>query len=171
MNNKARRIIELLDLKPLLPEGGYFRETYRCGEKMLRENLPQRYISDRSYCTAIYYLLTPESFSSLHKVLSDEIFHFYLGDPVEMLQLFEDGTGTLLSIGNDLEMGEQPQVIVPRNIWQGARLRDGGEFALFGTTVAPGFDYEDFITPDPVDILQKYPQFRTTIEKLLPEKS
>ena len=86
-------IIERLGLKPLEPEGGFFRETYRSEEVIGREGLPPRYGTARSHCTAIYYLLTPETFSALHRVKSDEIFHFYAGDPVRMLQLDPEGRG------------------------------------------------------------------------------
>jgi predicted cupin superfamily sugar epimerase len=82
--------------------------------------------------------LTPDTFSALHRLASDEVFHFYLGDPVEMLQVWPDGSHRVVLIGTDLAAGERPQVVVPRGIWQGARLRPGGRFALLGTTVAPG---------------------------------
>lgn len=78
----------------------------------------------------------------MHRLASDEIFHFYLGDPVEMLQLWPDGSHQVVLIGPDLEAGQRPQVIVPRDVWQGARLRPGGRYALLGTTVAPDADYE-----------------------------
>ena len=75
---------------------------------------------------------------------SDEIFHFYLGDPVEMLQLLPDGRGKTVTIGLDLRAGMMPQVVVPRGVWQGSRLVAGGKFALLGCTVAPGFDFADY---------------------------
>src|SRR5512146_1935857 len=97
----AGEIIELLNLKPLPGEGGFFVESYRADENL--EVLPSRYGgAPRAISTAIYYLLTPDIFSALHRLRSDEIFHFYLGDPVEMLQLFSDGTGKLVRIGSDL---------------------------------------------------------------------
>lgn len=165
MPESVQRIIDLLGLKPLTIEGGLYRETYRSEE--ILTHLPERYSSPRTFSTCIYYLLKPGAFSSLHKLASDEIFHFYLGDPVEMLQLYEDGTGRIVRIGNDIENGIYPQVIVPKNIWQGARLIDGGKFALMGTTVAPGFDYSDFIIPNRDEILKQYPEFREKILQLL----
>jgi predicted cupin superfamily sugar epimerase len=74
----------------------------------------------------------------MHRLKSDEIFHFYLGNPVEMLQLYPDGTGITITIGADIGAGMQPQVLVPTGTWQGARLKPGGKFALLGTTVSPG---------------------------------
>ncbi len=111
-----------------------------------RAALPSRYGGARAAGTAIYYLLTPDTFSAMHRLASDEIFHFYLGDPVEMLHLHPDGTHQVLVIGPDLEAGQRPQVIVPRHTWQGARLIPGGRYALLGTTVAPAFDYTDYET-------------------------
>jgi uncharacterized protein len=166
MNQKVQRIIELLDLKPHTIEGGYFKETYRSDEIIDAKTLNVRYKSSRAYSTAIYYLLTPGTYSSIHKLASDEIFHFYAGDPVEMLQLHEDGSGQIVKMGTDLEKGYLPQVVVPKFTWQGACLMPGGEFALLGTTVSPGFDYEDYIIPEKNDLKRKYPAFTEWIEKL-----
>jgi len=124
------------------------------------------YLSSRAFSTAIYYLLTSETFSSIHLLPTDEIFHFYAGDPVEMLQLFEDGTGKIIKIGNDIEKGYLPQIVVPRNTWQGTRLIPGGAYALFGTTMAPGFEFEDFVCHDKEVLLKKYPQFTEMINHL-----
>jgi predicted cupin superfamily sugar epimerase len=167
MTDTVKNIIEILDLKPLTIEGGYYRETYRSEERVAQEHLPQRYQSTRTFATAIYYLLTAETFSSLHKLPTDEIFHFYMGDPVEMLQLFDDGTGKIITIGNDLEKGYFPQVVVPKFTWQGTKLVEGGEFALFGTTTAPGFEFEDFIAPDVEELIKKYPTFEKKIRGLV----
>lgn len=119
--------------------------------------LPSRYSAARALGTAIYYLLTPETFSAMHRLASDEIFHFYLGDPVEMLQLWPDGSHQVVLIGPDLEAGQRPQVIVPRDVWQGARLRPGGRYALLGTTVAPGFAYADYETASSAALLTTHP--------------
>lgn len=166
MNPKVRRIIEILELTPLTFEGGYYRETYKSNEVIISEALPKRYSGPRSFSTCIYYLLTPDSSSSLHKVKSDEIFHFYAGDPVEMLQLDETGNGKIIVIGNDIENGQIPQVVVPNGIWQGTKLIKGGEFALLGTTVSPGFEYDDFIQPDKNYLIEKFPEFKDEIEFL-----
>jgi predicted cupin superfamily sugar epimerase len=147
----------LLGLVPHPVEGGYFVETYRSAEPGAR---------GRSAGTAIYYLLTPDTFSAMHRLASDEIFHFYLGDPVEMLQLWPDGSHRVVVIGPDLESGQRPQVIVPRGIWQGAHLRPGGRFALLGTTVAPGFDYADYETATRPALLSTHPAARDLITAL-----
>jgi len=166
MTNKAQKIIEILDLKPLTIEGGYFKETYRSNEFISQESLPLRYKSSRAFSTAIYYLLTPDTFSSLHRLPTDEIFHFYLGDPVEMLQLFEGGNGKIIHIGNDIEKGLLPQVLVPKDTWQGTKLIKGGEFALFGTTMAPSFEFEDFQPHNKAELIRDYPDFAELISQL-----
>jgi len=156
----------LLGLTPHPVEGGYFVETYRSAELLPGAALPSRYAGARALGTAIYYLLTPETFSAMHRLASDEIFHFYVGDPVEMLQLWPDGSHRVVVIGPDLEAGERPQVIVPRGIWQGARLRPGGRLALLGTTVAPGFDYADYETGRRADLLASHPGAQALITAL-----
>ena len=157
-----------LGLEPLAGEGGWFAETYRA-----RESLPARLLGPgwpgpwpRSLATAIYYLLTPESFSSLHRLRADEIFHFYLGDPVEMLQLWPDGSGRTVTLGTDLAAGMRPQVVVPRGVWQGSRLAPGGSLALLGTTVSPGFDLADYEAGSRETLLEAYPGYRDRITAL-----
>src|SRR5688572_28798580 len=98
----AREIIELFNLRPLPVEGGYFAESYRSSGIIVESVLPSGYSGPRCFGTAIYYLLTPETFSAMHRVPGDEVFHFYLGDPVEMLQLRSDGTGERIVIGSDI---------------------------------------------------------------------
>ena len=132
-----------LGLTPLPREGGFFAETYRSAESLPKEYLAGQYQEERSLATAIYFLLTRDSFSALHRLASDEIWHFYLGDPVEMLQLGDRG-GHTVTLGSDLDRGMQPQAAVLRGVWQGARLIPGGHFALLGATVFPGFEFADF---------------------------
>ena len=162
----ARDIIESLGLTPLSAEGGYFRETYRSEELISSAALPQRYGGERSFSTAIYYLVTPESFSVMHRIISDEVFHFYTGDPVEMLCLYPDGSGSLTVMGNALDCGEVFQHTVPRGVWQGMRLVGDSGFALLGTTVAPGFEYDDYETGLRNDLVTAYPSYRERIIRL-----
>src|SRR5262245_48316309 len=140
----AEALIERLKLQPHPKEGGFFRETYRAGESSTATALPARYGAARNHSTAIYYLLTPTTFSALHRLKSDEVFHFYLGDPVRMLQLAPDGSGQTVVLGQDVLAGQQVQTMVPHGVWQGSLLEPGGKFALLGCTVAPGFDYADY---------------------------
>ena len=160
------KLKRMLDLKPLPSEGGYYAESYRSTERLARECLPKRYSGERSFGTAIYFLLTPETFSAMHRLVSDEVYHFYLGDPVELLCLREDGSGEIFTIGTDLDHGMRPQIAVPRGTWQGSRLRPGGKFALLGTTVAPGFEFADFELANRADLLRRYPSFVEMIHTL-----
>ncbi|RYZ83884.1 MAG: cupin domain-containing protein, partial [Proteobacteria bacterium] len=140
---KAQEIIEKLGLIPLPSEGGYYKETYRSDvPKVDASAFGITSDRGRNVCTAILYLVIPESFSALHRVKSDEIFHFYSGDSVEMIQIDGAGKETIFSIGSRIEDGELPQVVVPRGVWQGLRLKKGGQWALMGTTVAPGFHHQ-----------------------------
>jgi uncharacterized protein len=134
----ADEIKTLLQLEPHPIEGGYFRRTYTSPGAV---ELPR---GGRPYGTAIYYLLEPGTFSEMHCLDSDEIFHFYLGDPVEMLQLFPNGRSALFTLGPDLRNGQQVQLVVPAGVWQGTRLLGNGKVALLGCTVTPGFDYTDY---------------------------
>jgi uncharacterized protein len=165
----AADLIRRLGLAPHPKEGGFFRETYRAADAWPAAALPTRYGHDRRASTAIYYLLTPTTFSALHRLRSDEIFHFYLGSPVRMLQLLPDGSGRTGVLGPDLLADQQPQVVVPHGIWQGSMLDAGGEFALLGCTVAPGFEYADYETGDRHKLLVQYPAFADTIMRLTVE--
>jgi predicted cupin superfamily sugar epimerase len=164
----AQEIIDALGMSPHPEEGGYFVETYKCEESIPRKALPERYRGKRSFGTAIFYLLTPETYSQLHKLESDEIFHFYLGDPMTMLQLQPDGSSQVLTLGRDIVGGQRLQVVVPAGTWQGSFLNEGGEFALLGCTVAPGFEYADYETGSRGDLLKEYPEQEELIVRLTP---
>jgi uncharacterized protein len=145
----AEDVIRRLSLVPHPAEGGFFRETYRS-----------------PHSTAIYYLLAPDTFSAMHRLPGDELFHFYLGDPVEMLQLHPGGRSATVRIGAPTDDGTSPQVFVPGGVWQGCRLIAGGRFALMGTTMAPGFDPEDFELGDRRVLTEGWPQSAAMIAAL-----
>ena len=166
----AQQIIERLGLQPHPQEGGYFAETYKCQEIIPSNGLPERYPSPRAFGTAIFYLLTPDTVSALHRLASDEIFHFYLGDPVTMLQLHPDGSSEVLTPGQDILAGQRLQVVVPGGTWQGSFLKEDGEFALLGCTVAPGFEYEDYEHGSRQELLDRYPDRRDLIIRLTPPR-
>jgi len=131
----ADDVVTLLGLEPLVGEGGYFRQTYLA-------------TGDGWSTTAIVYLVTPESFSSLHLLTGDELFHFYLGDACEMVT-FRDGEAPATTVlGQDLHAGQVIQTLVPAGTWQGTRLKEGGRWALLGTTMTPGFDPAGFTSAD-----------------------
>ncbi len=146
----AEDMKRMLDLKPH-PEGGFYRQTYISGERI---GLAR---GARALGTAIYYLLEPGTFSEMHMIDSDEVFHFYLGDPVEMLQLHASGSSAVLTLGQNLAAGEQVQVVVPAGVWQGTRLVEGGKVALLGCTVSPGFDFDDYRSGSYAELAEKWP--------------
>jgi predicted cupin superfamily sugar epimerase len=160
-------VIRLLDLQPHPVEGGFFRETYRSAANLPKGVLPN-HGGGRSVSTAIYYLLKPGHVSELHVLPGDEVFHFYLGSPVKMLQLWPDGRGHEVILGPDLSAGQVPQVVVPGGVWQGTLLVEGGEFALLGCTVAPGFDYADYRSASRAELVAKWPTFAAQIATLTP---
>lgn len=162
----ADEIIKLLKLEPHIVEGGYFLETYRSEFELNAQTLPPGFQGKRSLATAIYYCLAGDNFSELHRLVGDETFHFYLGDPVEMLQLYPDGSGNRLVMGQDIATGMMLQVTVPAGVWQGTRLLPGGKYALLGTTMSPGFDYCDYETGKREELLKQFPQFSKYINAL-----
>jgi predicted cupin superfamily sugar epimerase len=161
----AEDLIAALDLRPLPLEGGYYRETYRSADLLPAGTLP-RYTTPKAAATAIYYLLTPDTFSALHRLPADEVFHFYAGGPVEMLQLSPDGQGRVVTLGSDVTAGQRPQVVVPRGVWQGSSLLPGSPFALLGTTMAPAFDFADYEAGDRDALTRQYPAFADLIRRL-----
>jgi uncharacterized protein len=160
------RLIALLGLAPLPIEGGYFRQTYQAKEQIETEALPGRYSGPRFLGSAIYYLLHGAAFSALHRLGSDEVYHFYLGDPVEMLLLYPNGKDEVTILGPDLEHGQQLQRVVPHSAWQGSRLLTGGSWALLGTTMAPAYHQDDFELGDRAALLRRYPRAAALIEAL-----
>jgi uncharacterized protein len=156
----ATEIKTLLQLVPHPSEGGSFRRTY---VSALRCQAPQ---GDRPVGTAIYYLLETGTFSKMHVLSSDEVFHFYLGDPVEMLQLWPSGESKVVRLGQDLAAGEQVQVVVPAGVWQGTRLIGAGKVALLGCTVAPGFDFADYRDGSFAELAAEWPDHSDRIRAL-----
>jgi predicted cupin superfamily sugar epimerase len=161
---KLQQIIQQLGLKPHPREKGFFVETYRSNEKLTWESLPARYEGTRAFCTAIYFLLTRDGFSELHRLKSDEIFHFYSGSSAELLLLSPNGKGEVLMLGSDLEKGERPQIVIPVGCWQG--MKTTGEYTLFGCTVSPGFEYQDYEQGTREVLIKQYPQFSDKIIQL-----
>lgn len=164
----AAELIRQLGLVPLPGEGGHFRETWRSDDVATRTALPTRYPGERSFGTAILYLLTsdPDSFSALHRLPTDEVYHFYLGDPVELLLLFPAGEMEIATLGPDVLDGHRVQHVVPRGVWQGSRVREGGAWALLGTTMAPGFEFADYEPGDRERLIAAYPKAEARIRSL-----
>jgi predicted cupin superfamily sugar epimerase len=156
----ANEIIQKMGLQPLPEEGGYYKETYRSEVTLSGQ------ADGQSVGTGIYYMVIPSSFSALHRLINgDEIFHFYGGNPVEMIQIDPSGELRTYTIGSDVLKGEVPQVIVPVNTWQALRLKEGGSWALLGTTVSPGFEFKNFELGTRDNMLNSFPQHRDQVLK------
>lgn len=164
----AQDVIRILQLQPHPVEGGYFRETQRTRETIPGSALPH-HPGDRSAGTTIYYLLTADCVSEMHQLPGDEVFHFYLGDPLEQLQLLPDGSSRTITMGPDLLSDQVPQLVVPAGVWQGNhRLPGPHGYSLIGATMAPGFDYGDYRSGQRAELTAKWSEYAQLIEKLTP---
>jgi uncharacterized protein len=148
------------------PEGGCFRETYRSGERLGTGGLPRRFSHPRSCSTAIYYLLQGNQHSALHRIRSDEVWHFYAGTGLTLFILDEAGGMTEARLGPDPEKGDSFQVVVPAGCWFGAEVNDPAGYALVGCTTAPGFEIEDLEFADGAALIARHPRHRAIIERL-----
>ncbi len=154
----AAAIIAALQLEALPNEGGFFCPTYRSALC-----LP----NGRAAGSAIYFLLTPEGFSALHSLLTEELWHFYAGDPVEHLCLDPaTGNGTKTQLGPDILNGQRPLLVVPAGTWQGARLAPGGRWALLGCTMSPAWDEREFLLAERTPLTSAFPQWAEEIHAL-----
>jgi predicted cupin superfamily sugar epimerase len=169
MNYTADDIIRIFDLKPLPGEGGWYSETHRSSEFIPREALDERYSGPRAYSTVIYYMITADDCSKMHRVASDEIFCYHMGDPVKMLLLFPGGAGEQIVIGSDLAAGQIPQMIVPAGTWFGCCIEPQSSragYSLMSCIVAPGFEFEDYQQGQRDKLLARYPEETDLIKRL-----
>lgn len=157
--------IRLLSLTPH-PEGGYYRQTYRAPDMLVGAALPARYDGPRAAATAIYFLLRDDDVSHLHRLQSDEVWHFYTGAALVVHVLMPDGTCHSQILGEDIGAGMVRQFVVPRGAWFGAELCERRGFALVGNTVAPGFEFDDFELADRDWLLDQFPEQRALICRL-----
>ncbi len=168
MTRDAAYWIEKLELEAH-PEGGRYRQTYRADLILSKESLPEEFTGARAASTAIYFLLEGEELSALHRLRSDEVWHFYVGSPLVVHVIGRDGDYSEILLGDDAEAGEVLQAVVKAGCWFGSRVKDGCGFALVGCTVAPGFDFEDFEMAKRDELVREYPQHRKMIERLTRE--
>jgi len=164
-------IKEWLGLIPNDEEGGYFASTYNSSIQLDNASLPgfAKINGTRSLCGGIYYFLDQGTFSAMHQVTGDMIYHFYSGDPVQMLILYPDdhpNTSEVCMFSNDLSSGGLPMKVIPGGAWLGSRLVTGGEYALMGVTMAPGFDPADYTIGDRDKLIKQYPDSEALITDL-----
>jgi hypothetical protein len=165
MDDPVKRIVERFELEPH-PEGGYFREVYRASMQLDHPGIPDREACQRPAATLIYFLLSGDDFSALHRVRhSDEVWHLYAGGPLEITVIDERGRLGVRELTTDLGVGE-PTTMIPAGSWQSARLAPGAAWALGGCSVAPGFDYRDFEMPAAGELLALFPEHEATIRQL-----
>jgi predicted cupin superfamily sugar epimerase len=163
--SEAAEWIESLQLQPH-PEGGWFREVYRSQESIPKRSLPNRFQGDRSFSTAIYYLLEKTDFSALHRIQQDELWHYYDGAALTVEVIDPDGSHWSVRLGKDFDAGQRPMAVVPAGCLFGAVVSDPEGFSLVGCTVAPGFDFADFELADRQQLLEQFPEHRSIIERL-----
>jgi predicted cupin superfamily sugar epimerase len=163
----APALIAHLRMQRIPHEGAWFVPTHRSAETIAGEAAAHVTGPHRAY-SAIYGVVTRDDFSALHRLASDELWHFYGGDPLEMLLLYPDGRGETVVLGPDLLAGQHPQFLVPRGVWQGTRPRGTGPeaYAFFGATLAPGFEYSDYEPGDRADLQARYPAWADAIARL-----
>lgn len=161
----VQQLIDHYQLQPH-PEGGWYKETYKSSEAISANALPARFSGNRSFSTAIYFLLEEGNFSAFHKIKSDECWHFYAGDPLEVFVINLDGTLSIIRLGSNIVNGELFQFVVPANCWFASRPAPGSSFCFVGCTVAPGFDFADFELAVANDLTATYPAHAALIHEL-----
>jgi len=165
---EIRQVILRLNLQPLPAEGGLYAVSYHSADWLAAGALPARYAAPRRAGSAIYYALTdaPDSFSAFHCLLTDEVYHFYLGDAVELVLLLPDGVCRRVVLGPDILNGQRVQCVAPAGAWQALSLLPGGRFVLLGTCMAPGFDPSDFTLGRRAALQAGWPAETATIARL-----
>lgn len=163
--HSVTELVKHLELAPH-PEGGYFKETYRSLGIIPQESLPNVFDGDRHYATGIYYLLQSDDFSAFHKIHQDEMWHFYMGDALEITMISNDGKLSRIQLGQDITNGDVLQFTVPKDYWFAAKVTKLNSYALVGCTVAPGFDFRDFKLADRNALITQFPEHTETITSL-----
>ena len=163
MHSKASKYIKQLQLKKH-PEGGYFKEVYRAGEIILPSHLPKRYKTYRNFSTSIYFLLEGKQFSAFHLLRSDELWHFYDGCKVLLYIIDQKGKLTIKKLGRSKDC--ELQLTIEKQNWFAAEVENKKSFSLFGCTVSPGFEFDDFELGKRKKLINKFPHHKTLITRL-----
>jgi predicted cupin superfamily sugar epimerase len=161
----AKELVEFYEMLPH-PEGGFYKEMYRSAEHISHSALPNRFGGDRSFSTAIYFLLEQGNFSAFHIIQSDEVWHFYAGAALNIYVIDKNGALSIIRLGNDVAKGELFQAVVPAGCWFASAPAKDSAFSFVGCTVAPGFDFNDFELADSSILAATYPQHKAVIESL-----
>lgn len=161
MQLSAEEIKHALGLEPH-PTCGFLRVSYRSDQRLPASALPD-FPGDRARASVLYFLVTPEAHMALHRITPTQMYHHYLGDPLEVLLLHADGTGSIESVGAELEDGMQPQLLIAGRTWHVSRLRPGGEYALLATNEWPAVEPADVDVADVDELVGAYPNLEDEI--------
>ncbi len=161
----AQYWIDYLQLEPH-PEVGYFKETYRCQEKLTADHLPERFDQDHCFSTAIFYLLDAPNFSAFHRIKQDELWHYYSGTSGLTIHVISpSGEYHKLKLGTQPDKGQSFQQLVKAGDWFAASVDETEGFALVGCTVAPGFEFADFEMAQAEDLLSQFPAHQSVVKR------
>lgn len=152
----AEAVRGLLGLEPH-PTCGYVRITYLSKERIAPGGLPAPFAAGRPMGSALYFMVTPDRSVRLHRILNDQLYHYYLGDPIELIMLLGDGKSERAVVGPDLAAGHRPQLFIPGGTFHTARLIEGGAWFLGASTEWPGVEPEDVETGDLEALAAEYP--------------
>lgn len=161
----AKDFVDHYSLQPH-PEGGWYKQTYKSAELIAHASLPPRFKGDRAFSTAIYFMLAAGDFSAFHRIQSDECWHFYAGDPLEVFIITHKGDLEIITLGNDISKGQLFQYVVPAGCWFASRPAKNSPFSFVGCTVAPGFDFADFEMATTDRLISDYPQHQSILRQL-----
>ena len=147
-------------------EGGAFSEVYRSPLSFTREQLPASFTGSRHACTHIYFLLEQGQYSAFHRIASDELWHFYSGDPLVVYEIDQQGQLKEHLLGSDPQAGQSLFCVITAGSWFASKVAGEGDYALVGCTVAPGFDFADFELAKEAALSASYPQHAALIGTL-----
>jgi len=147
-------------------EGGWYSEVYKSALTISSSHLPNQFKGDRSCCTHIYFMLEKGEFSAFHRIQSDELWHFYNGDPLVVYEIKTDGTLIKHYLGTDLENGQSLFCVVKAGNWFASEVLENSNYSLVGCTVSPGFDFEDFELAKKDILSEKFPSHKSLIHRL-----
>jgi predicted cupin superfamily sugar epimerase len=162
MGVTAEEIKQMFGMQPH-PTCGFFSQSYLSEAEVAQKALPSGYDGPRALASALYFLVTPEAHMVLHRLRSDQVYHHYSGDALEVLLLQGDGRGEIVTVGSDLAAGMRPQLVVPGWTFHVSRVRPGGEYAFMGTTAWPSVESSDLEIGDPEALAAEHPALRDQI--------
>lgn len=158
----ADQVKAALGLQPH-PTCGFVTETYRSTWQIPRSGLPAQFDGARPLGSVLYFLVAPERQMKLHRIRNDQMYHHYLGDPLEVLLLYQDGHGEVVTIGAEIAAGMRPQLLIPGGTFHVSRVRPGGAYALLATSEWPGVEPSDVEEGDPATLMDAFPAMREQI--------